>query len=1184
MKNLSVLLRFCLVFLVLISCKESEEDRRQKAIELMTTQTLGLAYLEELKLVEAEGEFQKYINLSPEDKVGYANLGLVYLRMGKYEEAQGQLEKAHSMDTQDPDISLLLATVYRLQGERTKSIELLEQTLKDSPDHPKVLFDLCELYSTESDEESITKRLDYLSRLAINTPGNMVPMILLVEAYIKSDEADKALEELEKLPAQFPEFPEESIQYYDQTVTMLQSGDTDKALRTFTIFHNFQKITYPYQAGMVKFKGPGESSLGVPLITYSQQSPVQGGTDGSILDVIKFTEVAASAGLNGFPDHVEGIVNGANPLHQTAGDFDGDGDVDLYVGAYDASTKNFKSYLFQNELGRYKEVSKSFGIDHKITESAGIFADYDNDGFLDLYILGEDGAALYLNAERGQFEKVSAEAGLQASKGTRPVFVDLDHDGDLDIFQVGNGLDQVFRNNGDKTFSEQSDKMGLAGGAGSIGKETVFGDFDDDGDLDLLVLNEDSGLTLYFNERQSKFIDGTAESGLADLAGTSALATGDFNNDGFLDLVIGRSGSTSVELFENSGKGVFKELKNSLDPVDGFQSTHTNDLAFLDFDNDGKLDILVAGNTDSKDGRGNYLFHNDGNGKFSDLSRILPDQPRSANQISLFDYNEDGDTDIVLSGTQGGIFLLRNDGGNMNHYLNMKLVGLRTGSAKNNYYGIGAKVEMRAGDLYQSMVVSRPEISFGLGDRSKADVIRITWTNGVPQNILLPDADQALVEEQTLKGSCPFLYTWNGKEYEFVKDITWRSALGMPLGIMGENTLYAFPDASDDYLKIPSEKLKSKDGMYSIQITSELWETIYMDRIRLVAVDHPVSVDVFVPEQFGPPPFPGMDLYQAGDKFYPSLAQTETGQNVRSLLMSKDNKYVSQFKKGRYQGLTELHDLIIDPGKEADLDNLILYLNGWIFPTDASINAAMAQSDSDKLVPPRVQVIDENGDWVTVIPQLGFPMGKDKTVIADLSGKINSTDRRIRIQTNMEIYWDEAFFSSRETESQLVTTFLEPVSADLHYRGFSKSYRKGGRYGPHWFDYSEVSKEQKWRDLTGNYTRYGEVLELLTGIDNQYVISNAGDEISISFEEKSLPRLKEGWKRDFLIHSVGWVKDGDMNTAAGSTVKPLPYHGMKSYPPGNEDKYPNGKVLEAYQKKYNTREVGQEEASLVLHE
>jgi hypothetical protein len=150
-------------------------------------------------------------------------------------------------------------------------------------------------------------------------------------------------------------------------------------------------------------------------------------------------------------------------------------------------------------------------------------------------------------------------------------------------------------------------------------------------------------------------------------------------------------------------------------------------------------------------------------------------------------------------------------------------------------------------------------------------------------------------------------------------------------------------------------------------------------------------------------------------------------------------------------------------------------------------------------------------------------------------------------------------------------TVLNPVEADLHYRGFSQSFRKGGRYGPHWFDYSKVDKSKKWRDLTGNYTRYGDVLPLLSESDNKYIISNAGDETSIKFSAKGLPKLKDGWKRDFFIHSVGWVKDGDLNTAHGSTVLPLPFHGMKSYPPSDEDVYPLDPELQKYHREYNTR-------------
>jgi len=590
---------------------------------------------------------------------------------------------------------------------------------------------------------------------------------------------------------------------------------------------------------------------------------------------------------------------------------------------------------------------------------------------------------------------------------------------------------------------------------------------------------------------------------------------------------------------------------------------------FLDFDNDGFQDIFIAGSAEGRQGL--FLYHNDGKGKFNDVTNLLPDVVKSGGQVVVFDYNDDGDLDALVAGINGGIFLLRNDGGNNNHFIKMKLVGLKAGSAKNNHFGIGAKVEVRSGELYQTVVVTDPNVHFGLGNRAQADVVRITWTNGVPQNIFMPASDQALIEAQTLKGSCPFLYTWNGKEYEFVKDVLWRSALGMPLGIMGGTTAYAFPDASDDYIKIPGEMLKPSKGVYSIQMTSELWETIYLDKVQLVAVDHPDSVDIFVAEQFSPPPFPGCNIYQVKDRQIPASAKDSNGNDVLSVISEKDDKYIADFKLEKYQGVTEMKDLVLDLGDLKNDDHLVLFLNGWIFPTDASINVAISQSGNIKVFQPVVQVINKNGEWVTVLENPGFPMGKDKTVIADLSGKFPSDDYRIRIRTNMEIYWDYIFFSDRVTSVPMVSTVLNPGSADLHYRGFSRTYRKGGRYGPHWFDYSTVDKEPKWRDLLGNYTRYGDVLPLLTESDNKYIISNAGDETSITFSVKGIPVLKEGWKRDFLIRTVGWVKDGDLNTANGNTVLPLPFHGMISYPPGKNDVYPSDPELQKYLQEYNTR-------------
>jgi len=1174
MKNTYFLILLVLFSSLLQNCKETEKDSRQKTIELMTAQTLGLAYLEEFKLDEAEKEFLKVIKLAPNQKLGYANLGLTYLRMANYEEAKKQLFKAIQIDSKDPDIRLLLATVYQMNDERDKAISTLLEALEFAPDHIKSLYDLTELYSIESDQESQGLRKIYIEKLVEKAPGNIVPFLNLTEIYIKEGQTDKAIEQLEIIQKQFPEFPKEAVDYYNETLSLLQIKDHEKAIIQFTIFHNYLKVTTPYQSGIMELKGPGGSLIGFPLITYDLQSTSLDNENQSLLEVIKFTDVTESVGLNIIPTfngnvHSEFLYT----THIATADYDGDGDSDIYVGSYDPNSSSYKSYLFNNEMARFKNISKEAGINHSGKESSAIFADYNNDGFLDLHIVKEDGDVFYINAGKNVFKDITDKTTIKSKTGgNTSLFFDLDHDGDLDLFRAKSNRNEVYRNNSDGTFTEIGQNTGLSGSdLNSV--DAGFGDFDDDGDIDLFVVNDSVGNILYSNQRQSLFKDITEESGLKNNNKSSSVSVGDYNNDGFLDLLVTSVNGSNSILYRNLGNGKFEQSNTSEATFSALQNLKALDSKFFDFDNDGFLDIIIVGEPKQKGGHGLYIYHNDGNENFSDVSFILPEERKSGKQISLFDYNGDGDLDVLIAGINGGVYMLRNDGGSINHYMNLKLVGLRAGSAKNNYFGIGAKVEIRAGDLYQTTVVTNPNVYFGLGNITKVDIIRITWTNGVPQNIFLPDADQALIEAQILKGSCPFLYTWNGSEYVFAKDITWRSALGMPLGIMGGTTMHAFADASDDYIKIDGEILKAKDGKYSIQLTSELWETIYMDKLELVAVDHPDSVDIFVPEQFSPPPFPNLNILQVAKKHHPISAINTDGKDVLSFIIEKDDKYIHDFLPDKYQGITKEHDLILDLGENTDVKNLVLFMNGWIFPTDASINVALSQSEKLKAIPPIIQVINKKGEWETIVDNLGFPMGKDKTVIADLSDKFLTNDRKIRIKTNMEIYWDHIFYSNTDLNAPMISTILDPSSADLHFRGFSQSYRKGGRYGPHWFDYNEVDKNTKWRDLTGNYTRYGDVLPLLIDSDNKYIISNAGDETSIEFDIKDLPELKSGWKRDFLIHSVGWVKDGDINTALGSTVSPLPFHGMESYPPSIKDIYPTDPELQKYHEEYNTRVV-----------
>ena len=201
-------------------------------------------------------------------------------------------------------------------------------------------------------------------------------------------------------------------------------------------------------------------------------------------------------------------------------------------------------------------------------------------------------------------------------------------------------------------------------------------------------------------------------------------------------------------------------------------------------------------------------------------------------------------------------------------------------------------------------------------------------------------------------------------------------------------------------------------------------------------------------------------------------------------------------------------------------------------------------------------------------------MGKNKTVRVDLRGKFLSEHREVRILSNMQLYWDQAYFTAEPIDQNQPAPFrrttLTPAEATLQYRGFSKMYRTSPN-GPHLFDYEEVSTAPRWLDLEGRYTRFGDVLPLLQETDDQYVIMNAGDEMALSFDASATPPLPEGWTRSFILYSNGWLKDGDLNTAHGNTVEPLPFVGMSAYPYSEEEAYPMTPANHQYHNTYNTR-------------
>ena len=256
----------------------------------------------------------------------------------------------------------------------------------------------------------------------------------------------------------------------------------------------------------------------------------------------------------------------------------------------------------------------------------------------------------------------------------------------------------------------------------------------------------------------------------------------------------------------------------------------------------------------------------------------------------------------------------------------------------------------------------------------------------------------------------------------------------------------------------------------------------------------------------------------------------------------------------------------------------LLLLTGWTDYSWSSDNVAASQSGKE-MKPPSLQVRDARGRWRTVIENIGIPIGRPQAVAVDLTGKFLSSSREVRILTNMRIYWDQILVDTSDGDFPAEITRLDPVIADLRWRGFSREVTPDGRE-PFGYDYDKISYTSPWKVMPGRYTREGDVRELLQRTDDVFVISRPGDEVVLSFDATRLPLLPLGWTRTFLLYSDGFSKEMDINSASPSAVAPLPFHGMKRYPYAAPEAYPMTDVRRALYEKYNTRIVNAEVPSI----
>jgi tetratricopeptide (TPR) repeat protein len=907
------------------------------------------------------------------------------------------------------------------------------------------------------------------------------------------------------------------------------------------------------EAAMARFQALRDNPA---AITYSSTYMEQG----------RYGEALASSGLEAelvdstvpranFSD-ATAIVFGGDEARGRASllDVDHDGDLDALLAGPAGLT------LLTNEGGRF---ARRRTIDSSSGDASGsIGGDYDNDGRADLLVIGAVNR-LYRQQPNGTFNVVPMTpdgAGPEPPVKTAAL-LDIDHDGDLDIFL--SPPNRVLRNNGKGTFTDTTAVTGLAGTAPITA--VIPTDYDNARDVDLLLIPSSGVPALFANRRDGTFQDVASQAGLPGEGAYTAGTTGDLNKDGAPDFVFARSGAPAIVAMSMSDKRFV--LTPAPDATAGATAVQ-----LFDYDNDGLLDLLAFMPTGPK------LWRHLG-ASWSDVTTAaLPTALSAPGDVpvtmTIGDVDRDGDYDVIANFESGRLRFWRNN--EPADSARPVAVRVRLDARVSNRSAVGAKVELRAGSLrhrFESSAATPPaapaDVVFGIGRRSRADVVRVLWPSGILQAELNPDREVTIVELNRKPSSCPFLFTWNGKRFEFATDFMGGGELGYWLA----PGVRSVPDP-DEYVRLRGDQLAARNGRYELRITNELEEALFVDRVQLVAVAHPAGVDVYPNEGLRSPgerrPF---TIYTTRLPHPPAAAIDHHGHDVLDNLRSIDRQYVDDFRLEPIQGYAEEHSLTLDLGIVAPGSPLRLLLTGWTDYAFSSDNAAAHQAGLP-FHPPFLQMKDPDGAWQTIMPELGIPVGRPQTVAVDLTRHVPRLGGHIevRVVTSLRIYWDQILVDTSSSARYSVVR-LDPLDAQLRWRGFSAEILRGG-VGPVGYDYERVSDENPWKTMPGRYTREGNVKALLTAVDDVFVVSAPGDEIALLFDASRLPALPEKWTRTFLLYADGFSKEMNLHSSSPDRLDPLPFHSMSEYPYRPPEHYPRSPSHDRYRAEYNTRRIG----------
>jgi tetratricopeptide (TPR) repeat protein len=1085
-------------------------DAAQVHSEAAKLNNLGVAMMNQQLMEKAVANFDAAYRLDPSLATAELNKGIALLNQQKLPEAEAALQQAAAKDPGNPRVWYNLGLVHRGEGKTDEAIVDFQKALKIDPNDPDAYYFLGTFYSQQQNYAQAIEEFQHA--LKIN-PLHASAEFGLGRALQRSGKTDEAREHLKR------------FEY---------------------LTHN--KISAPIT---LTYGEQGRYSVAQDVIT----------NEPSVGPMIPVAFVAQALGSG---------KNGSAGMCMI--DVDGDGKFDIVsLADGDPAVKVFRNL----GEGKFKEESAGqFGLTlngHGVSCAVG---DYDNDGKNDLAVALSDRVVLFHNEGGGKFTDVTAKVGITAlNEPAGMTFVDYDHDGDLDLFITGKRLsgvkdstdNVVWRNNGNSTFTNWTKEAGFA--AEGATTSVVLSDINNDRAVDLLVTGANGAPTVYLNQREGPF----KAMPLYDVAGL-APAVGvyvfDFNKDGWMDIALTHSGAPGISLWRNVDGKKFERM-----PLPVTDATKGGGITAIDFDNDGWIDLAAV--VETAKGTELRVLRNMGAQGFEDVSASLGlDKLKlhDARAVIASDLDNDLAADLVVTQLGGDPVVLHNQGGNKNHALRIDFKGLA-----DNKTGLGTKVEIFSNGLWQKFEIAGgagylsqgpPEILAGLGKNTNADIVRMLWPTGVLQDEIDVAVNKpvSFVELDRRGSSCPTLFAWNGEKYEFVTDVIGAGVIGHWISPTAKNT----PDP-DEWVKIDGAKLRAKDGFMSVRFGEPMEEVNYIDQLRMVAVDHPSQIDVYPDERFlDDTPFASGKTVATSVPHPPTAAWDNKGRDVLQLVSARDHQYVRDFTNLPYAGFANTHSLTLDLGAWTPKNPIRLFLSGFVEYFSATSMYAAWQAGL-KPIPPYIEAQMPDGSWKRIVDEMGFPAGLPRTITVDLSGKLPPDAQRIRITSNLQIYWDQVLVDNGPArENDVRTTELPLAAATLGFRGYPRQV-DGETPGDLTYYYEQASTTGPFSRFRGSYTQYGDVTPLLTSIDDRFVVFGTGEDIDAEFDSTTLPPLPQGWTRDYFFYANGFVKDMDFYEAIPFTVADLPFHGMTMYPYPAAQHYPDDPRANQYRFDWNDR-------------